>query len=375
MSKVIQIILVIYLVSITVLNIRSFVIIWRENPKHFQLGGDSGRYIKGAQRLLAGKNLDYSQQSYIGYLGLVAFALVLNIGNSGVVLIQSLIYIFSACCTYYFINKYLNNRIVASIAALLFLTSFEILKWSTYILPDAFYTCALLIFSLVSVFTPNSVRKVFFSFILALICALIRPNGFIVLIGWILFVLLPNIKNSRFWILGFSALIITFILVTNLATNAQKRQIYEFSRNGEVIWSYRELILSVPEPVHPIKSPLDLIEYTFSHPIVFMRLAILKIVVETFRIRPYLPANFNLFLLIYLLPIYYLALRGWTNHLCHLRNSILIFLILSHLIFVGLTYSDWDGRFLVHVLPLIFIYTAVGVAHYLQPVRPVNKLH
>ena len=56
-----------------------------------------------------------------------------------------------------------------------------------------------------------------------------------------------------------------------------------------------------------------------------------------------------------------LGYRGFARTRRHALTSLLAAVIAGHLLTVALTFADWDGRFLLYVLPAIGVLAARGV--------------
>jgi hypothetical protein len=65
----------------------------------------------------------------------------------------------------------------------------------------------------------------------------------------------------------------------------------------------------------------------------------------------------------FLTPSYYLFARGiaykWRKELLPFIFSVTY--ILFHTLSIGLTTNDWDGRFLIPILPVIFLFSGKGL--------------
>lgn len=136
---------------------------------------------------------------------------------------------------------------------------------------------------------------------------------------------------------------------------------------GDVIFLYPEIIveegdsLNLPKMASPISNLIYFIVHNFPY---FIKLASLKLGYFFLNMKPYYSYPHNTFLLL-LLPIYYFAIKGGFSKSISLqaRSFIYTFIAFQALI-VMLTVEDWDGRFLVPVLPFIFILSAAGVSNF-----------
>ena len=109
--------------------------------------------------------------------------------------------------------------------------------------------------------------------------------------------------------------------------------------------------------------------YVLRHPLETVHLAITRVATELIRARPFYPTLPNGILLAYLLPLYIFALLSFIR----LRDKPLAYLlgavVSGHLLIVAVTFADWSGRFLVYILPLIFVFSACTIAPLLMTAR------
>jgi hypothetical protein len=99
----------------------------------------------------------------------------------------------------------------------------------------------------------------------------------------------------------------------------------------------------------------------FSQPIYFAKLTLLKGLLFVGHIKPYYSGLHNLFIACYLYPCYALAIKGfWMLRKRPVVQAMFVF-ILFQIITVSLTSENWDGRFLLPVLPLVFVFATAGV--------------
>jgi hypothetical protein len=61
--------------------------------------------------------------------------------------------------------------------------------------------------------------------------------------------------------------------------------------------------------------------------------------------------------------------RGWPAVRGNPLARWLLAVVAAHAAFVALTHADWDGRYLAHVLPLLYVFSGVGLARSLAAHR------
>ncbi len=88
----------------------------------------------------------------------------------------------------------------------------------------------------------------------------------------------------------------------------------------------------------------------------WLQLFISKIAYFIFHIRPYWSLKHNIYITCFLIPLYFFSgLSLFKYNLSRIIKVFSILYLLLHVIIVGVTSVDWDGRFLMPVIPLIFI--------------------
>jgi len=328
-------------------------------------GGDSPRYESGSQNLLQGKPLQGKQVFYPGYIAVVALAQWLGAGPVGVVAIQIALSGVAALALYD-LGCRLSGPIAGFLAALFFAANPDIAQWNTYILPDSLYISAVIL-TVWSIYNA-CLRKGFWylgAALIAIATASIRPNGWILIpIAGLYWALIINSRKSIRWLsISLTIAVLVVILLTSLGSRTffSTRNPFQMLLRGEVVWGYEDWQLRMPSGGETSdKGLVAILRYAIQHPIAAIRLAIYRVGACLAHLRPYYSFRRNLVLFVFIGPLYifgqYGFMRHWRDRLAILLTSV----IAGHLLIVALTFADWDGRFLVYVLPLIGIFSACG---------------
>jgi hypothetical protein len=113
--------------------------------------------------------------------------------------------------------------------------------------------------------------------------------------------------------------------------------------------------------------------YVAGHPLASLRLACTRVAIELIHGRPSYSFKHNMVLLTTLPFLYLLALMGLKlNHDSSLTNFIIL-VISGHLILVALTFADWDGRYLLYILPLICLLSSCATISLIDLYRVTMK--
>ena len=88
-----------------------------------------------------------------------------------------------------------------------------------------------------------------------------------------------------------------------------------------------------------------------------------KIYFYFFRIRPFYSDMHNLYIIIYNIIFYPLAIYGIFN--CKQKKNLFFYFIISFIVIfsvtTGLTFADWSGRFSLYIIPFLFVFSSIGI--------------
>ena len=344
---------------------------------------DSERYIEYATGLQHGFYVDQHNFWYIGYSLYIALIQQLHGDVMGVVIGQYALGLLAVVALYHASLYIWNNRWSALCATLFYLLFIEIASWNAYVLTESIYlsfTCFSLYF-LARVIRYPSWGTGIITFIVVLFTIFIKPTG-IALAGALSWVLLAHYLqrlNNR--IIRAAVLLLsvsTFIYLVNqrLATYL----IMENYQSGEVIYGVTTVkdraevsifLLDVPEnSYHPsahLPPLVQMVLFFIHHPVYWLRLFFTKAYYLLFHIRPFWSVSHNVFSLMVLIPSYFYCIRVFLKE--RSKNQVVIFAIVYlaiHVLSVCMTSEDWDGRFLMPMLPVVFFFSGHGISFHFK---------
>ncbi|UII26408.1 hypothetical protein LVD15_24435 [Fulvivirga maritima] len=346
---------------------------------------DSHRYIEYAESLKSGF---YIEAHNIWYFGYVIFIYVINLFTAHtnhllIVLLQYLLCYFALIALYKAACLLFNNPVAGLFTGVLFLAQIEVVSWSSYLLCESLYvslTCFSLWAGVIWWRGKRGWKMLVLMSFLFLFTFITKPTGLALFVG-ISFVLLREILlqlQSR-WkrAVLLSVLLVLLLLLVNvmLAT-------FTFTRDyqsGEIIFavttvpyqpSFKYLVLDVPEHLNILPEhypPLVRLTYFIATNFTYwLKISVVKAFYFLFHIRPYWSRWHNLYNLLLLIPIYFLTIKTLINRKwpVELRLFCIVY-IATHTTIVSMTTVDWDGRFLMPVLPVIFILASAQIVKYL----------
>lgn len=342
-----------------------------------RIGGDSRRYLSGAQNLLQGLALQSSQTFYLGYVAVIAFCQRTGIGLPGVIAIQ-LIFAALAAMALYDLGRRLHGRRAGLIAAALFVANPDIARWNAFILTDSLYI-SLVILSVWVVHTTALRRKRYWYVIavaLLIAAALVRLNGWVLMAVSVLYLLSRVVSRKSLRWLAVSAVAITFISAAIAAARVfptvnGRPPISTWSGGITGIPSWRVSMPPAPAPLEGTWA--EALSYVAWHPLASLRLACARVAIELIHGRPSYSVKHNLVLAAILPFLYLLALIGTKLNRERSLLNFIILVIAAHLTVVALTFADWDGRYLLYILPLIGLLSSCAIVSLIDLYRGTMK--
>lgn len=328
----------------------------------YLLGGDSKRYILGSEKLL---NLELpSRKSYIGYMIYIAIFQYFKLDLSYVVLSQISLSLLSSICIYKISTK-LSSRAGGIFCLSLYLFYLPIQVWNFYILTETLFICSI-IFSLYFLifFQRKLIPIIIFLFIFTVS---IRPHGIILILSFFMAFIIWAYLNNNLKFFWFSILIICILsyptlLILNLYIADQN--IEYLIANAGIVWGYEELNNSLKFKMSDTSNGdiNSLLIFLKNNAYVFINSFLKKIWYFLFRIRPHYSDFHNLYLIVFNIIYYPLAVYGFIK----LKSKKSLYVILIYMLIIcftftaGLTFADWDSRFSLYITPLFFILASVG---------------
>ncbi len=157
-----------------------------------------------------------------------------------------------------------------------------------------------------------------------------------------------------------ASLIVALIVAPRLSGNLSAVNPAGMLERGQTIWDYDGWRIAMPPPAGDAPGPGP-IAYALQHPIATAELMLARLGVHLAHVRPFYSTAHNAVIVLWLLPIYALAaLAFWTSEEQPLtRWCALAFA--SQAFVVALTHADWDGRYLAHVMPIVYPFAAAGL--------------
>lgn len=342
-----------------------------------QMAGDSELYLEGARRMLSHIPLEGRQLSYAGYVSVIAIAQSAGIGLAWVVAAQIAVATIAAAAVYR-IGRALAGTRAGAVAVLLFAADVETGRWHRYILADSLYLSTLAIAAWL-VYAASSRDSHWRARIIALVvlaaCASVRPEGWFVIPAALAYWIFRDTQSaswhwSKVAIVALAAAGLVVVASNSLSPSIGPVGPGEMLRRGETIWNFdgwRVAMPAAPPFGDGSAGVRNALGYALSHPMSTLTLMLARVVVCLVHVRPYYATWHNIVIALWIIPVYALAAYGgWTMR----RHSVVrwcLLVIATQLFVVSLTHAESDGRYLAHVLALVYPMTAAGVVRLIDP--------
>jgi hypothetical protein len=333
---------------------------------------DSQRYIDYAESFVSGSNY-WHQHSGIFYSSYTVFITIilhfLNLRTGAVVLVQVLLSGVAALLLYKATLRYSDNPFAAFSATFLLIVWPDLQMWNFYIHTESVYIfLSVLVFYLLLKFKLNSS---FFVLGTALVvAALLRPNGFFLGVGVLVFFLLQQLKKHPLRakklavFLGLPAVLL-LLLFTGPMLEVFNPMAYYLQ--GQIIQGYTDF--SVPLTPPPSLKPgspvfLQFVAVALYQPLSLLKLILLRGVFYWSQVRPYYSFFHNMLIVLFFAPIYFFAMRHmFRGRFIQPATAFVLCLVALHSAMAVFIAVDWDNRFIVPILPFIFILASAGMFH------------
>ncbi len=336
---------------------------------------DSEYYLQNAQALLQGHLPLDRGIWYISYSAFLAFVFWLGGNVTAVVLLQFLFSGLAAVALYKVVLHLSKDQWTAFFAVLFYIVWIKIHQWNSYIYTESlFISFSIISFALLSLSKKNS-HYLLTGGVIAFTLFL-RPTGICFFTGLCAFVIIKTMREItlplRALKMAFLALIFLFIGLNEMLKEYVFFFIDSYSK-AELIYPNVSLgfhapeLLTIPSDKHmPL---LQLIEFIVYNPLYFIKLSFLKLLLFVANVKPYFSWMHNLMIVCVLYPLYGLAVYGYKKMEWSAEKLFILFFILAQTFTVSMTSENWDGRFLLVILPFVFILSAFGTSTLLKNIK------
>ena len=329
---------------------------------------EAEKYILQAGHVLAGTFPSSSKYYfYLPIIYLIAFAERFSLGYGFVVLIQSVLSLFALLLLYKGIKAVLNETValLTSLALCFFL---PFMQWNFFLYSESiFISLSMILLYAVCQFEKQNIQS--FLLIIGVLTAMVftRPFGALFVPPLFVYFLFSRYRVKRFKL--YTVLTATiFILLMYLSIQA----VFHGGEDMDAMKPFVEehIICFVPNNPQGAKLDLkyynngirDILYYIVHNPGHFTKLMLERLFSFFKFTRPWYSKMHNLFLLIFLVPLYLFFFIGLVPFLKKKTNLAIYVVALLILYPLATTFQcdDWHSRFTMPMLPPIFMVAAYG---------------
>lgn len=330
---------------------------------------DSVMYQNNAASLLNGVFPEGRDVWYISYSVFLAATSLLG-GDYVAVLFQVLISGVALYFLYRATYKITGSDITSLLTCAFYLAWIKIHQWNFFIYTESLFT-SMSIISFAALVLSRTYKQYILTFIIFLFTVFIRPTGIALLTGVLVYGFAHSYHrvSRRVWLTTIILGVAVGLLILNFVM--KDYGFIDSYRNAELIYPNISLGLQPPgDLIIPSdkNSPLiSLITFIYSNPVYFLKITTLKLLLFLGNVKPYFSLMHNVLIIGVLFPLYFFAIKGFRHFTSHRYEHYFIAgYVIMQCAIVSLTSENWDGRFLIPVLPFVFMLSAVGVNRWLM---------
>jgi hypothetical protein len=330
---------------------------------------DSELYIDNANSITIGDWPQNREFFYSAYSSIIAVLIFFRLKVTWIVLFQIIISGMAIISIYKITQRISKNNIAPFIACSLYLLWYEFQQWNLIVYTDSLFANSVVIAVFLLISAKNK-RGYFFATILITFVVLIRPTGvgfLIAILGYILYDIIHlNREKPIFNVLvlilffGFSLIILNEVLRGFITSF-----MYSYA-NAEIIYPKISIGIEKPEgldlPNDTFQPLIQLMLFIIRNPYYMVKISIIKGLLFLAHIKPYYSLLHNVFIACFLYPIYYFTIQGFKSISKNKINVFTVVFLVFQFLAISLTSENWDGRFLLPILPWIFIYASIGIS-------------
>jgi 4-amino-4-deoxy-L-arabinose transferase-like glycosyltransferase len=322
---------------------------------------DSWFFVTGAERLRAGHIPPFGY-GYFGYISWVAMLQSLGLGTRAIVVGQCVLSAVVVVVVYD-MGRRIAGPLAGTCASVLYAIDIDIHRFAFYVLSDSLFTSAvvLALYAAYRAVTERSRGWTLAAVLAAVMMGSMRFNGWFmlpVLAEWM--IQSSGSSRSRRWAIR-AALVACYVPVVFLALRVTGSPTIsdELFRGGRVVWNDPTTALLMPaEPGEP-SGPLH---YLQRHPVASIRLMAMRSATEVAHVRRFYSRAHNAAIVVLLWPLYVAALFGWWTRRETAICRVSLLLCAVNLTLVAVAAADWDGRYMLMIMPIVIFWSGIGIA-------------
>jgi hypothetical protein len=342
---------------------------------------DSNRYMEYSHAIAYGDFYQEHNIWYFGFCGFMAVFFKLGLGIKSIILAQVLISACSVLLLQKAMEKLSGNVLASLVTCLAYLCFIEVSSWNFYILTESLFVssiCAFVYFLTHYTFSKHKFDLILTS-LFALIVFWLRPIGISLVVAFALYLYVALLHNLlKNWQKIFLALTFSLAFLVLLTFMLSSFHLVENYATGEIVFGisripnyhgHEQILMEIPKDLYVPTQGSTLykaIDFYVKNPVFGLKLLFLKAFYFLSHYKPYYSFWHNVHTLFLLIPAYIgtiLFLKS-ANYLA-LKTFVLSYIVFSTLI-IMLTCEDWDGRFLMGLIPILSYASVLAIDRILR---------
>lgn len=328
---------------------------------------DSDLYIGNASEILKGNLPQGREFFYLSYSFLLACLMHAGADVFWIALGQSFAGLTSVYAVYRLAERYGRMPLAGFLSALLYALWFKFQQWNLIIYTDALFA-AMSVNGFYLLANSKRIYEKFFSLVVLAFTAFLRPTGIGLIIAMAAFLLHPYLKRSHIgWHVAFG---VAALVTLNGVLKEFVTSVLNSYAKAEVIYPDMPFLLTPPAnitiPSENYPPLVRLVLFWAYQPLYMLQLSTVKLLLFLAHAKPYYSVAHNLLIACFLYPCYAAAYVGF-RRLAHPAERLFIGLFIGfQVLTVSQTTENWDGRFLLPVLPWVFLLAGIAFASLTQ---------
>jgi 4-amino-4-deoxy-L-arabinose transferase-like glycosyltransferase len=205
----------------------------------------------------------------------------------------------------------------------------------------------------------------FFLLPLLTVGALLRPNGWLVVL---LAIVAIAFSFSATWLVrgltaagGAMILLLVVPLTPSFSVSLDAESPANQVLEGRVIWGAEQTYKEMPAAQVDSPGYIGVIQYAIAQPGAYVGLMASRVGWEMAGVRPHFSLAHNAYVGLYLVPIYFFSLISIVRYWRHPVVVLCASAFALHMGLVAITFADWSGRFLTYAWPLLCVCFGAGL--------------
>lgn len=334
-----------------------------------ETGLEAEKYVDQGRILFQTGSLTESKYFfYLPVIILVWLTHVLHIPVEWVALVQVALSGIAQLYFYRLVTA-LSGRMAGVIASVLLLLFFPLQSWNLFLYSDSIFISLSMIYAwmIYRHAHRNAIGNLYVLGMLVLLM-LSRPHGLLFIPPTLLYFLIAAPNNRIRAMVGFCGVLLLaamYLFMNRIFTGGEDMDALKPFVEEHIICFVPQKPEGALLDIQHTSSPVnDLLYYVIHNPLHFLRLLFLRLYSFFNLTRPFYSLAHNLYLLLYMIPLYCLAIWGMIRVRRTHRPFIWFAWLLLILYPLGATFQcdDWHSRFTMIVIPLFVYFAATALA-------------